>query len=129
MSKHTKKDYYTNIINLIDGKEFNIEEKELIDFCKREIDMLDEKAARARAAAEKKKEVGDPLLDIVYSALTPEPQLISDITITVNETANLEEQITSAKVIYRLTVLVNEGKAIKNITTIEGHQLVTYAKI
>lgn len=102
--KITKRDNFNEIIEILE----DAERQDLIDVIKHEIELLDKKAASAKAVAAKKKATADPLMDAVLAALTPELQTIADI-------ANKVEMVdvTVAKCQYRLNKLVDNGSAIK----------------
>ena len=99
---------------------------EWADVINHEIELLDNKAAKAKAAAAKKKTEGDALRDAVQTVLTDELQTIADITAKVEG-----EDVSAAKVQYRLNALVGAGIAVKEqITVGEGEsrrKLMAYA--
>lgn len=87
----------------------------LVEFCEHEIELLDKKAAAAKAAQAKRKAAGDEITDLVREALTDEFRTIGDITLTIGR-----EDVTTAKVQYRLNKLVEAGEAQKQKITIPG---------
>ena len=99
---------------------------EWADVINHEIELLDNKAAKAKAAAAKKKTEGDALRDAVQTVLTDELQTIADITAKVEG-----EDVSAAKVQYRLNALVGAGIAVKEQVTVgEGEsrrKLMAYA--
>ena len=109
-TKITKKDNFNSLIELADkaGRE------DLVEFLNKEIASLEKKAAKAKAAAAEKRAAGDELKDVIASALTSEFASIADITAKV-----AGEDVTSAKVSYRLTKLVEDGVAEKTEITIK----------
>lgn len=136
--KITKKQFYTGLINLVntgrlyfedkDGVEVEITGEQLVEFSSREIAQLDAKLEKAKERAAMKRAEGDELMATVLSALTPEPQTIADIVTQIGD-----DEISSAKVIYRLNQLVKNGQAAKSTVTIPGsegsksRQLATYS--
>ena len=86
---------------------------EWADVINHEIELLDNKAAKAKAAAAKKKTEGDALRDAVQAVLTDELQTIADITAKVEG-----EDVSAAKVQYRLNALVGAGIAVKEQVTV-----------
>lgn len=102
--KVTKRENFEAIIAvLIDaGRE------DLAKVIEHEIELLDNKAAKAKAKAAEKKIEGDALRNAVQAVLTDEFATIKEITDKVEG-----EDITSAKVQFRLNALVNAGIASK----------------
>ena len=111
--KITKRDNFNAIIEVLTdaGRE------DLADVIKHEIELLDNKAAKAKATAAKKKTEGDALSDAVAAALTDEFCTIADIT----DKVVFDGEVSTAKVQYRLNDLVKRGIATKEqITVGEG---------
>lgn len=102
--KITKRDNFTAIAAFLaeNGK------NEWADVINHEIELLDNKAAKAKATAAKKKVEGDALRDAVQAVLTDELATIADIADKVEG-----DEITPAKVQFRLNALVNAGIASK----------------
>ena len=100
---------YTNIMNLLSDNEA------IVAFCEHEIELLDKKAVKAKETAAKKKAAGDELTDAVASVLNDEFQTIADVTAQIEG-----EDVTNAKVQYRLNALVKAGAAEKAEVTLEG---------
>lgn len=110
--KITKRDNFTEIAAFLT----EVGKIEWADVINHEIELLDNKAAKAKATAAKKKTEGDALRDAVQAVLTDELQTIADITARVEG-----EDVSAAKVQYRLNALVGAGIAIKEqITVGEG---------
>lgn len=107
--KITKRDNFNTIIEVLTsaGRE------DLAAVIAHEIELLDNKAAKAKATAAKKKVEGDALRDAVEAVLTDELQTIADVTAKVEG-----EDITAAKVQFRLNALVNAGIASKEQVTV-----------
>lgn len=102
--KITKRDNFNAIIEVLTdaGRE------DLAKVIEHEIELLDNKAAKAKATAAKKKVEGDALRDAVQAVLTDELQTIADVTAKVEG-----DEITAAKVQFRLNALVGAGIASK----------------
>ena len=102
--KITKKDNFNAIVEVLE----TAGRTDLADVIRHEIELLDNKAAKAKATAAQKKVEGDALRDAVQAVLTDEFATIADITAKVEG-----EEITPAKVQFRLNALVNVGIASK----------------
>ena len=107
--KMTKKEMFTLIATL------NATNSAIVEFCNHEIELLDKKAATAKATAAKKKVEGDALTDAVAAVLTDELATIADIAAKVDG-----DDVTVSKVQYRLNQLVANGKARKEQVTVSG---------
>ena len=107
--KITKRDNFTAIIEVLNGAG----RSDLADVIAHEIELLDNKAAKAKATAAKKKVDGDALRDAVQAVLTDELATIADVTAKVEG-----EDVTTAKVQFRLNALVNAGIARKEQITV-----------
>ena len=107
--KITKRDNFNTIIEVLTsaGRE------DLAAVIAHEIELLDNKAAKAKATAAKKKVEGDALRDAVEAVLTDELQTIADVTAKVEG-----EDVTASKVQFRLNALVNAGIASKEQVTV-----------
>ena len=86
-----------------------------VAFAANEQVLLANKAAKAKAKAAEKKAEGDELRDAVEAVLTDEFQTIADIAAQVEG-----EDVTVAKVTYRLGALVKAGKAEKAEVKVSG---------
>ena len=124
MTKMTKKNVFDALINFANGGELAYETAEglvtiemdaLRDFAAHEIELLNKKAAKAKDTAAKKKAAGDELTEAIAAVLTDEFQTIAEVTEQIDG-----EDVTNAKVQYRLNALVKAGKAEKGEVTIEG---------
>ena len=102
--KITKRENFNAIIEVLTeaGRE------DLAKVIAHEIELLDNKAAKAKATQAKKKEEGDALRAEVQGVLTDELTSIADITAKI-----ASEDVTVGKVQYRLNALVNAGLARK----------------
>jgi DNA-binding protein H-NS len=128
--KITKKDILTAIIlNANEGDEVTLENNvivtgaDIIAFAEKTIAQLEAKAAKAKAVAAEKKAEGDALKAKVADALTNELQTVADIFEKIDA-----EDVTTAKVVYRLTALVKDGVAVKDDVKLEdGRKVKGYA--
>ena len=117
MTKITKRDMFTNIINVFQTGESAYDPADVIAFCEKEIAALDSKAVKAKERAAAKKAEADVLLDQVKAVLTADFQPIADIAAAV---AEVNPDATVAKVTNRLTKLVGAEVAEKTDLTIPG---------
>lgn len=115
--KMTKKDYFTILKTVVAGMETvgEVAAEDVIAFLDKQIEQIDNKAAKAKAKAADKKAGGDALRDAVEATLTEEYQTIDAISAQVDM-----EDITKAKVTSRLTQLVNAEIAEKEQIKEEG---------
>ena len=114
-NKITKREMYEAIIEMVNGGEMKYDATEFVAFCENEIALLDKKAVKAKERAAVKRAEGDELTAAVEAALGDEFEVIADITARVEG-----EDVTVAKVTYRLGQLVKAGKAEKTEMTIAG---------
>ena len=108
----TKREMYEQIILMFteDAEtEVKVSAEEVVAFCNKEIEALEKKAAKAKERAAVQKAEGDELTDAVLAVLTDEFQPAGDIVKALNR-----EDVTTHKVSYRLRVLVEGGKAVKD---------------
>ena len=123
MEKITKREMFEAIKGLAESgalhmADFNeaISDSAVAEFCENEIALLDKKAAKAKERAATKKAEGDELTEAVRAAMsTEEFEPIADIAARIEG-----EDVTVAKVQYRLTQLVKNGEAEKQELTIAG---------
>ena len=109
----TKRDNFVAIVDIL----VDAGHDTLAEVMKHEIELLDNKAAKAKANAAKKKVEGDALTDAVEAALTDELTTIADIA----EKVEFDGEVSIARVQYRLNALEKAGKARKEqITVGEG---------
>lgn len=109
--KITKREYFEAVKTIAEFAEehgFDFEQvHEVIDFANAEIAKIAASAEKAKATrAEKRKD--DNILDVVFAAVTTEPKTAEQLTADI---AN--EEISKGKVVNRLTILVNDGKVVK----------------
>lgn len=109
-TKITKRDRYTALIAILKSAE--VVDTDLVEFCENEIALLDKKAAKAKETAAAKKTEVDPLTEAIKGALAT---LADDVYVTTPEVTAMvsvgDEDITNAKVSYRLSQLVKAGDA------------------
>ena len=116
MEKITKREMFEAIAEAMETGECKINPTDVIAFCNKEIEALDKKAAKAKERAATKRAEGDELTDAVRAVLsTDEFEPIADIAARIEG-----EDVTVAKVQYRLKVLVDNGEAVKEQITVPG---------
>ena len=123
MKKITKREMFEAIKGLAESgalhmADFNeaISDEAVADFCANEITLLDKKAIKTKERAATKKAEGDELTEVVRAAMsTDEFETIADIAARIEG-----EDVTAAKVTYRLTQLVKNGEAEKTELTVEN---------
>lgn len=108
--KVTKKEMFNFIAEAL------ADNAEVVEFCNKEIALLDKKAEKAKERAAKKRAEGDELKDVIQGVLTAEPQVAADVVETL---VGMGVETTVGKVIYRLNALVKEGVAEKEDVVIE----------
>ena len=118
MTKMTEREIYTGIMN------GTLDAETVSAFCEKKIAALDARAEKAKERAAAKREAGDELQSLVLNALTDEFATRDEITAKVDF-----EDISVAKVGYRLTSLVKAGLAEKSETVIPGGEGVKARKV
>ena len=121
MEKITKREMFEAIKGLAESGalhmvDFNeaISDEAVAEFCANEIALLDKKAVKAKERAAQKRAEGDELTDAVRAAMSTEDfEPIAEIAARIEG-----EDVTVAKVTYRLTQLVKNGEAEKTELTI-----------
>lgn len=88
---------------------------DIVEFCDVEITNLDKKAAKAKETLAKKRSEADELTEAVRQVLTDEPQTIADVAAQIEG-----EDVSQAKIQYRLTFLTKAGEAIKEEVVVPG---------
>ena len=117
--KMTKKEMFGLLLGLLETAEV-AEREELKNFVAHEIEMIENKAEKAKTY--KRKKTADVLKEQIYTKLDAlEFRTIHDIVSDFNDA-----DITAAKVSARLTSLVEEGVAIKEEIKIETRKLMGY---
>ena len=123
-TKITKKDFYGALIELVEGMETvgAYDAKDVQEFLEKQVAQIDAKAAKAKARAGEKKAEGDALRAEVAAHITDEFQTADDITALVEGF----EDITKAKVVARLTQLVNAGIVTKEQVKVGDRKVMAY---
>lgn len=117
--KMTKKEMFGLLLELLETAEV-AERDELKNFVAHEIEMIENKAEKAKTY--KRKKPADVLKEQIYTKLDVlEFRTIHDIVSDFNDA-----DITAAKVSARLTSLVKEGLAVKEEIKIENRKLMGY---
>ena len=117
--KMTKKEMFGLLLGLLETAEV-AERDELKNFVAHEIEMIENKAEKAKTY--KRMKPADVLKEQIYTKLDAlEFRTIHDIVSDFNDA-----DITAAKVSARLTSLVKEGLAIKEEIKIENRKLMGY---
>ena len=117
--KMTKKEMFGLLLGLLETAEV-AERDELKNFVAHEIEMIENKAEKAKTY--KRKKTADVLKEQIYTKLDVlEFRTIHDI---VSDFDNAD--ITAAKVSARVSSLVKEGLAIKEEIKIENRKLMGY---
>ena len=125
MEKMTKRNVYEALINYANGGamayagdegDVVVSAEALAAFAENEIALLDKKAVKAKERAATKRAEGDELTGAVRAAMsTEEFEPIAEIAARIEG-----EDVTVAKVQYRLTQLVKTGEAEKEQITVPG---------
>lgn len=115
--KVTKRERYESIKALVEavGAVEGIDTDGIVAFCDKEIATLDTRAEKAKERAAEKRAEGDELQAAVLAALTDEPASRQEVTDRIEG-----EDVTLAKVGYRLTALVKQGLAVKEEIVVTG---------
>ena len=115
--KVTKRERYESIKALVEavGAVEGIDTDGIVAFCDKEIATLDTRAEKAKERAAEKRAEGDELQAAVLAALTDEPASRQEVTDRIEG-----EDVTLAKVGYRLTALVKQGLAVKEEIPVTG---------
>lgn len=118
--KITKKDYFNGIMAVLNGGGTDIPVADMVAFCEKEITALDTRASKAKERAAAKRAEGDALMDLVFSVLTDEPATRNEVFDRVVATGDASDDVSVAKIGYRLTALTSNGKAVKTEITADG---------
>lgn len=122
--KITKKEYYSMLKEIVVKSNVN-DKDELVAFIDKQVQLLDNKAAKAKVKAMEKRVEGDELRNIVEAVLTEEYQTINTIIEQIDD-----EEVTKAKVTARLSQLIKEGLAEKEeAKTEEGKKVMVYRRV
>lgn len=99
-----------------------VSSEDIMNYVNTTIEQLTAKNEKARERAAEKKAEGDALRDAVAAVLTDEYQTIAEIAEQVDG-----EDVTSSKVMARLTQLCKAGLAHKEYVKKDGRKLMGYA--
>lgn len=113
MTKITKREYFEAIIEAMETGEIKLDPKDVANFCRHEIELINAKNEKAKERAAAKAKEADALQEKVLAALSDELESIADIAAKIGD-----EEATVSKVQYRLNNLVKEGTAVKGEITI-----------
>ena len=120
--KMTKVMWLTEILAIVNASEDADFDKEgAVAFVEKEIAMLEAKAEKAKARQAKIKAEGDELQASVQAVLTEDFQTADEIAAQV-----AGEEVTKAKVVARLTKLVDSGVAVKETVKVDTRKLQAY---
>lgn len=97
---------------------------ELREFIEGEIAILDARAEKAKERAAKKAAEVDALGELVFGVISDKGVVTVADIVTALEDENAE--ITSAKVVSRLTKLVNSDRVEKKEVSVDKRKLMTY---
>ena len=117
VKKVTKKEMFTEIkavLETVEGSE------ELVAFVEKQIEALDNEAAKAKER-KAKKVAEDTLKDSVASLLADEFQTAEAIVDAIGD-----EEVSKAKVVNRLSKLIADGVAVKEQTKVGDRKVVCY---
>jgi hypothetical protein len=115
-TKFTKREKFNALIAILNGEKSDVPATDLVDFCKGEIDKLDNRKAREQEKAAAKKAESDALEVAVKNLLTDEFATIADITSKIEGI----DEVTPHKVAYRLKNLVEAEIAEKKEISVTG---------
>ena len=118
--KMTKKDYFAEIKDVL----VEAGEKDLAEVMAHEIELLENKAVKNKERAAARKVAGDELRDTISNILIDDLQTVDEIVEQIEG-----EDITKAKIVARLTQLVNLNEAVKEqIKTEDGKKVMAYRR-
>jgi len=119
VEKKTKVEQFTEIKSLLESVEGT---EDLVAFVDAQIASIESRAAKAKARKEAAKaEAVDTLKDAVAAVLTNDYQDIDAILAAIDS-----EEASRAKVVNRLTKLVNEGVAVKEAAKVDSRKVICY---
>lgn len=118
--KMTKKDWFEELKGIVEASEY-AQKDEAVAFIDAQIELLDNKAEKAKVRAAAKKAETDELKAVVASLLTEELQTADVIAAKIEG-----EDISKQKVVSRLTALVKDGVAVKEQIKVEKDKKMAY---
>lgn len=135
-NEFTKKEVLNAINELAgqnDGFEYEVAEgrvitvEDIFDFVNKTVEQLENRNVKAR---ERKSKADDTIKTLVASALTDEnqtlAQLVAAIPAEVEDGKGKVVEVTSAKIVARLTALVKSGVAVKEEVKVDGRKVMAY---
>lgn len=118
--KMTKKDYFAEIKDVL----VEAGENDLAEVMAHEIELLENKAVKNKERAAARKVAGDELRDTISNILIDDLQTVDEIVEQIEG-----EDITKAKIVARLTQLVNLNEAVKEqVKTEDGKKVMAYRR-
>lgn len=117
MKKFTEREILSYIRETFETGTCPVEAEVILEYVGHKEAALDTRAAKARERAAAKRAENDVLLEQVFNAVTAEPATIADITAIV---ANVNPEVTVARVTNRLTKLCADGRVVKSQITVEA---------
>lgn len=120
-TKMTKKDYFNEIRKVL----VENGDSDLAAVIQHEIDLLENKAVKNKERAAARKVAGDELRDVISNILIDDLQTVDEIVEQIEG-----EDVTKAKVVARLTQLVNLNEAMKEqVKTEDGKKVMAYRRV
>lgn len=110
---------FTEEIDL--GEDIVVTPEDIKDFIEKSIAQIDARNEKAKERQAQKKAEGDELRAQVKAVLGTEPMKVAEIVAAIND-----PEVTSAKVVSRLTQLVNAGDVVKEDVKVDGRTLKVY---
>ena len=110
--KLTDRKIYTAIV---EGTFEDLDTDTIVAWAEKKLAQLDQKAAKAKETAAKKKAEGDELTDAVLATVGDEFETIADIAARIEG-----EDVTVSKIAYRLNAAAKAGILEKGELTIDG---------
>lgn len=98
-----------------------VTDADIKDFIEKSIVQIDARNEKAKERQAQKKAEGDELRAQVKAVLGTEPMKVAEIVAAIND-----PEVTSAKVVSRLTQLVNAGDVVKEDVKVDGRTLKVY---
>lgn len=98
-----------------------VTDADIKDFIEKSIVQIDARNEKAKERQAQKKVEGDELRARVKAVLGTEPMKVAEIVAAIND-----PEVTSAKVVSRLTQLVNAGDVVKEDVKVDGRSLKVY---
>lgn len=98
-----------------------VTDADIKDFIEKSIVQIDARNEKAKERQAQKKAEGDELRARVKAVLGTEPMKVAEIVAAIND-----PEVTSAKIVSRLTQLVNAGDVVKEDVKVDGRSLKVY---